>query len=69
MPARFAKLQDSLIIVLPGGWGIDYMTLTVVFNLGILRETYRVTYLNMEETTWVRHQPDLRLSLSWVTPY
>lgn len=49
MPTMFSEVQGDLVTALPGGWWINYMTLNVAFSLGILRETYRVTYLNMDD--------------------
>ena len=39
MLARFSKVQDELVIIVPGDWDTDYMSFMVIFNLGILSET------------------------------
>ena len=39
MLARFSKVQDKLVIIVPGDWDTDYMSFMVIFNLGILSET------------------------------
>ena len=39
MLARFSKVQDELVIIVPGDWDTDYMSFMVIFNLRILSET------------------------------